>query len=529
MPPTHPNDKFGIDYAEIVDMAIATPGPINWFYCTAEILREVASSYDSKFYSAPLVLDHIMEGPAHGWILDLWVEDGEGDQAETTLWARVGLLESGKAEVESGAWPERSIYFLNFHPMEGVWYLNHLSLLGAANPAVPGLDPVDITEMTEAALIDMGFNEPMMRLVATTAQRMHTWAKDDQYITYRLRPISRFKGELRTVGIDTEKGIFARVGKLKVKYVPEGSEADADVTQALMFEVDKWNVEKAKKYVQREDRSLKSQLDEFIILQEIAVQGDTEINDNPIAKAKGGSKPMPPTETEIAAAAEAKKAEEAAAAAAAEAEALKAKEAADAAAAKKTVETPSAPIPVLVESGSIQDLEAVNKQLQADLLKANAEALDLKQLFNEQLSADAQTLKHTIISTKVQRLLADGFLVPAQVNFGLVEALAAIPDDAVIKIEGKDIHPRDALLEILKHGGQLKLKGELAPRPRVAGQRKSSDRLDVADAQGFDTSVLRKKQELEAENLKRPVEERWDATKILLMAKRAVKEEEGDS
>jgi len=362
-------EKFGVKYSKIVDMDVMTPGQVNWWFMSEEMLREIASSYDVDVLRAPIVLDHKREGPAQGHVLQLNVRDEASDKADLTLVGTVGLTESGVAKIESGEWNERSVLINDIYPMDGVWYLEHLSLLGAANPAVPCLQPVVFPSNSD---ID---NMPasMARAAHALAQRLHTWSRNELYWEYRVRPLSRFKSNtLSVIPFDEPKGIFLNSGVLKPKYVPEGLRVDSSVAQAALFKVDTWDLPKAKTWVMKKEQSLSASMDDEVQSsnieqeQELLTTTVSDTVDETNINEEGGTTHMPVESTEV------------------------------------TTTTEASPPPELT------------LRLQAEL-----EAKD-------------QQLRAMEIQTKVTRLRAAGHLVPAQINSGLVQALLAIPESAKI-------------------------------------------------------------------------------------------------
>jgi len=566
--PKHPNDKYGLDYPRIVKMEVMTPGPVNFFPITPEIMDEVASSYDPiHVLQAPLVVDHVERGPAYGHVLSLSVDDTGGADKDLRLIAEVGLLPEGVQLVESGSYPERSVMFLNYYPLEGIWYLNHLSLLGAACPAVIGLDPVDLADMTEEEMAKAGFSEVVVNVGKVCSERMHTWKKTERHLEFRIRPVSRFKS-LEDVPINKNSGIGARVGVLKKKYVREGQSEDKKVNQALLFDLARWDMPRAKLWMskrslsrdeayeperlvasmERIDESVEAVMAEFLqedliveavwdetdqyirhrlrepedfkegSFRTVDIGKDTGIKsvmgklkdpsedqkgmvpqnlmfnksdpygwtmekakqwvkdhpdfkaskgaeNNPTSKenltaiAEGGTRPMPETTVT-----------------------------ADGGQTEKTI---------IVQAGSAAHLEAENAKLQADLEKSEAEHLAIQSALHTELESNKQKLRVNMIKTKVLNLQAVGYVAPAQVAAGLIEALAALPADAKV---GEAL-AEDVILACLKFGGMIKLKGEIANIKETPKKSTDPD-IDVLEHSGARVTggnVARRARELRKE------------------------------
>jgi hypothetical protein len=103
---------------------------------TSEDLQTLADDYSRSRLDAPLTLDHAQSGPAHGWVAGL---RRMGDR----LYARLtGVGDAVRRFVADGAYRRCSIELIRRHPQTGRPYLRAVTLLGAATPAVDGLEPV---------------------------------------------------------------------------------------------------------------------------------------------------------------------------------------------------------------------------------------------------------------------------------------------------------------------------------------------------------------------------------------------------
>jgi hypothetical protein len=109
-------------------------------------LDQVVKSYDPKVHEAPLVLGHQGDSdslPSYGWIKGF---EREGDN----LYANVAFTDVAKDLVKDGHYRKVSISFYSpdsqINPHPGQWTARHLALLGAAPPAVKGLEPFNFAE-----------------------------------------------------------------------------------------------------------------------------------------------------------------------------------------------------------------------------------------------------------------------------------------------------------------------------------------------------------------------------------------------
>ncbi|MFE8032403.1 hypothetical protein [Thiohalocapsa marina] len=103
-------------------------------------LLATAGAYDPARHQAPLVLGHPTDNaPAHGWVQSL-TASVEGLVAELG-----GVSDELRLLIEAGRFKKLSASFWPpehpENPAPGVWSLRHIGFLGAAVPAVLGLDP----------------------------------------------------------------------------------------------------------------------------------------------------------------------------------------------------------------------------------------------------------------------------------------------------------------------------------------------------------------------------------------------------
>jgi hypothetical protein len=109
-------------------------------------LQQVVESYDPQVHEAPLVLGHQGDSdslPAYGWIKGF-------ERVGDNLYANVAFTDVAKDLVKDGHYRKCSISFYSpdsqINPHPGKWTARHLALLGAAPPAVKGLEPFNFAE-----------------------------------------------------------------------------------------------------------------------------------------------------------------------------------------------------------------------------------------------------------------------------------------------------------------------------------------------------------------------------------------------
>lgn len=109
-------------------------------------LQQVVDTYDPGVHEAPLVIGHQGDSdslPSFGWIR------GFARQGNN-LYADVEFTSTAKDLVKDGHYRKVSISFYSpdsaINPNPGKWSARHLALLGAAPPAVKGLEPFSFTE-----------------------------------------------------------------------------------------------------------------------------------------------------------------------------------------------------------------------------------------------------------------------------------------------------------------------------------------------------------------------------------------------
>ncbi|MBN2290702.1 MAG: hypothetical protein JXQ83_15315 [Candidatus Glassbacteria bacterium] len=102
---------------------------------TREDIEEMAAAYSPGFQEAPVTVEHLKEGPAHGWVDALRVV---GDRLQARF---KDISDSLRRWLRTGAYRSRSIEMYKPFTATGKAYLAAVSFLGAAAPAVKGLSP----------------------------------------------------------------------------------------------------------------------------------------------------------------------------------------------------------------------------------------------------------------------------------------------------------------------------------------------------------------------------------------------------
>jgi hypothetical protein len=109
-------------------------------------LQQVVDSYDPAIHTAPLCIGHSGDNdstPAYGWIKGF-------ERKGKDLYADVEFTPVAKDLVKDGYYRKVSISFYSpdsaINPTKGKWSARHLALLGAAPPAVKGLEKFSFSE-----------------------------------------------------------------------------------------------------------------------------------------------------------------------------------------------------------------------------------------------------------------------------------------------------------------------------------------------------------------------------------------------
>ena len=148
---------------------------------------------------------------------------------------------------------------------------------------------------------------------------------------------------------------------------------------------------------------------------------------------------------------------------------------------------------VVKEVGSTEDLSSENVELREIMEKRETEAQETLRKENVELREKAETARCESVKSLVRTMHAEGYITGAQVEMGLADALALIPDDAVITIGDKQRNAVDIITDALRYGGKLKLKLEIA---KDILSEDPGDPLIKARAHGIDTSVEERRLQL---------------------------------
>lgn len=129
------------------------------FSFAAADLEAIAKNYDPKLFPSPIVVGHPKtEDPAFGWIQSVAFANG-------VLTAEPEKLEPQFADmVAAGLYKKVSAsLFAPDHPANpkpGEFYLKHVGFLGAAAPAIPGLQPVSLAGDNDEICIEFAVPMP---------------------------------------------------------------------------------------------------------------------------------------------------------------------------------------------------------------------------------------------------------------------------------------------------------------------------------------------------------------------------------
>ena len=98
-------------------------------------IEDIAESYSPRVQEAPVTVEHLKEGQAHGWVNALRIA---GDRLQAKF---KDISDNLRQWLRTGAYRSRSIEMYKPFAPTGKTYLGAVSFLGAAAPAVKGLSP----------------------------------------------------------------------------------------------------------------------------------------------------------------------------------------------------------------------------------------------------------------------------------------------------------------------------------------------------------------------------------------------------
>lgn len=134
---------------------------------SADQLAQTVAAYDPQKYQAPLVIGHPkLDAPAYGWVkglefsADLLQAEPEQVVAEFAAACNAGRFKRVSASFFTPDSPR--------NPVPGVYYLRHVGFLGAAEPAIQGLKPVEFAA-DEEGVVEFGWDD---RLVAGLLRKL---------------------------------------------------------------------------------------------------------------------------------------------------------------------------------------------------------------------------------------------------------------------------------------------------------------------------------------------------------------------
>lgn len=123
------------DIAKVGSWSGSSSGKAKKIKITQEDIEAMAADYGPDKQEAPLTIEHEQSGPALGWVKALRVA---GDTLQAQFTKMSGAL---KDWLKTGAYRTRSIEFYNPFSETKQAYLAAVTFLGAAAPAVKGLNP----------------------------------------------------------------------------------------------------------------------------------------------------------------------------------------------------------------------------------------------------------------------------------------------------------------------------------------------------------------------------------------------------
>jgi len=460
-------DPYQIEYEAIQDVEVLREGNWNGRDYDASFIEDISNTYDINTLRAPLQRTHWGDGGtgAIGHILDLKVKDDLSPDGVISLVAVTGFLKEGVDLIESGQINERSISWSDYYPMNGLPYLLHLMIIGDANPASIGMDPISFNpDKKEKATIEKLTNASLEGELGLS------WTANDEEFNFRVRVDSRFKdGTMRDVWLDKKAGIKSVVGKLNPAYLSEGQDPESLFKKSITFLRNKnWTFKLAKEWVlvQKENGNLTM---EFTTQEDQDEINSKHLNKITVPEISGinpietRSKDMSDIDEKVQ----------------------------DNSGNPPIILEPdptSAPTPAndtmsyTVEPESATDLERTNAELSKQLEAQTKKNIQLKREYADKLQRTVNDLKAKTIETEVDQLLVDEYITPAYKEQGLVQILAALPE-ADFELRGKKVSYRDAFYRLLTFNGKLKIKHEFKSKMSPLGKT-GEDEFSALEAAG---------------------------------------------
>ena len=450
-------DPYQVEYEAIQDVEVLREGNWNGRDYDAPFIEDIANTYDSNILRAPLQRTHWGDGGAGaiGHVLDLKVKDDLSPDGAISLVAVTGFLKEGVDLIESGQINERSISWSDLYPMNGLPYMLHLMIIGDSNPASIGMEPISFNpDKKEKATIEKLTN------ISLEGELGLSWTANEEEFNFRVRVNSRFKdGTMRDVWLDKKAGIKSVVGKLNLAYLSEDQDPESLFKRSITFLRSKnWTFKLAKEWVsvQKENGNLVS---EFILQKDQDEINSEHLNKIIIPDAISGTNPIETRSKDMSDDVE---------------------KVQDVSGDPPIILDPEPdPTPALtptndtvnytVEPDSATDLERTNTRLSKELEVQTKKNLELKREYADKLQRTVNELKAKTIETEVDQLLVDEFITPAYKEHGLVKILAALPE-ADFELRGKTVSYREALYELFRFNGKLKIKHEFKSKMSPLGK-----------------------------------------------------------
>ena len=164
---------------------------------SAEMLKDIAESYDPKVYQAPLVIGHPkVEDPAYGWVKNLSFS-GERLSAEPEA-----VVEEFASLVSARRYQNVSASFFTpehpANPKPGKYYLKHVGFLGAVPPAVTGLKTVSFAD-NDDKVVEFSFEVPEEEKTAEkqSEDRTAEFAAREESLLQREKAVAEKEKQMR--------------------------------------------------------------------------------------------------------------------------------------------------------------------------------------------------------------------------------------------------------------------------------------------------------------------------------------------
>lgn len=163
----------------------------------AQIVKDVAATYDPKLHEAPVILGHVSDYPVKSAIPSFgWV----GKVIETGGHLKLQLSQfhdEAKKLIQEGLFKKVSASFYTpsdpANPTPGKWHLHHLALLGGQPPAVKGLAGIAFMEFSDVSIetVDVELAEMTMEGM-TDAANKDTYAEIELECAQMLSKIQEY-------------------------------------------------------------------------------------------------------------------------------------------------------------------------------------------------------------------------------------------------------------------------------------------------------------------------------------------------